>query len=585
MSVSDWLERACVQVWRPGRDSSRDIRLDLYWLLGLGLLLIGVGLGLRDPWPADEPRFALVARDMALSGQWLIPMIGGDTYADKPPLFFWMIGAFYLLTGSLRVAFLLPSLLAALASIALIYDLGRRLWNREAGLAAALLLLGTVQFVWQARQAQIDATVCFWIVLGLYGLIRHLLLGSDWRWYYLGCAAAGFGVITKGVGFLPLLILIPCFLLRDRRWTPRPVLLQPGQSAWRWALGPVAMLAAICVWFVPMIIASLSSPALAAYRDEILFQQTIDRYSNSWIHVKPFWYFLINVIPPLWLPASALIPWAVPRWREAWRGGDLRIALLLCWVVLVVLFFSFSTGKRGVYILPALPALCLAMGPVLAQRWNRVGVRQVFLGLALFISAVCLLMAAYTLLKPELRTQVATRYGIDPPGPLLCIGVLSAVLCSLTRVRHAAVAWFGTLLITLSIVGLWISPAMNFIRSSEVFVRKVESMTRSIAELGMVAYGEENLLMSRRTTVNFGHSRWRQWEQEADDAAAWFAARPGRVLLIDEAVRQRCFAHGTLQSLQDGLGATWYLATAGVDAACVQRGRIEAALTYVSPAR
>ncbi len=92
MSVSDWLERACVQVWRPGRDSSRDIRLDLYWLLGLGLLLIGVGLGLRDPWPADEPRFALVARDMALSGQWLIPMIGGDTYADKPPLFFWMIG-------------------------------------------------------------------------------------------------------------------------------------------------------------------------------------------------------------------------------------------------------------------------------------------------------------------------------------------------------------------------------------------------------------------------------------------------------------------------------------------------------------
>ncbi len=582
-SVSDWLERACLRIWRPGESSSHDIRLDLYWLLGLGLLLMGVGIGLRDPWPADEPRFALVARDMVLGGQWLIPMIGGDTYADKPPLFFWMIGCFYLLTGSLRVAFLLPSLLAALASVALTYDLGRRLWNREVGFAAALLLLGTVQFVWQGRQAQIDATVCFWIVLGLYGLARHLLLGPDWRWYYIAGAAAGFGIITKGVGFLPLLILIPYFALRDARWAPRPVLLQSGHSAWRWALGPVAMLAAICVWFAPMIIASMSSPQLAAYRDEILFQQTIDRYANSWIHVKPFWYFLTNVIPPLWLPASALIPWAIPRWRAAWRGRDLRIALLLCWVLLVVLFFSFSTGKRGVYILPALPAFCLTLAPSLAQLWARVGVRRVLLGLAILISAVCLLLATYALLKPEMRAQTLAQYGIDPPGPLFCIGVPSAVLCALARVRHAAVAWLGTLAVVLCVVGLWINPEMNAIRSSEAFVHRVESMTRSVAELGLVAYSEENLLMSRRTTVNFGHSRWRQWEQEADDAAAWFAAKSGRVLLINEPVRQRCFAQSTAQSLQDGNGETWYLISAGVDAACVQRGHLEAALTYEPP--
>jgi 4-amino-4-deoxy-L-arabinose transferase-like glycosyltransferase len=57
--------------------------------------------------------------------------------------------------------------------------------------------------------------------------------------------------------------------------------------------------------------------------------------------------------------------------------------------VLVVLFFSFSTGKRGVYILPALPAFCLILAPVLVQLWTRAGVRRVFLGLAVFISAVC----------------------------------------------------------------------------------------------------------------------------------------------------------------------------------------------------
>ncbi|MGE0115111.1 MAG: ArnT family glycosyltransferase [Steroidobacteraceae bacterium] len=583
MTSGTVLDRWCQRMWRPGGNSPQDIRLDLYWLLGLGLLLMGIGIGLRDPWPADEPRFALVARDMVLSGQWLIPMIGGDPYADKPPLFFWMMASVYKLTGSLRIAFLLPSLLASLASVALVYDLGRRLWHREAGLAASLLLLGTVQFVWQGRQAQIDATSCFWIVLGLYGLLRHLLLGPNWRWYYLGCAAAGFGIITKGVGFLPLLVLIPYFLLRDARWAPRPRLLHSGQSAWRWALGPVAMLAAICVWFVPMIIVSITSQQLAAYRDEILFKQTIHRYASSWIHVKPFWYFVTEVIPPLWLPASALSLWIIPRWRDAWRAHDLRIALLLGWALLVLLFFSFSTGKRGVYILPALPAFCLALAPYLAQSWLRAGVRRVLFGLAVFIAVVCLLLAGYSLLTPGMRAKTLDLYGIDPPGPLLCIGLLGALLCALTRVRHAAVAWLGTLIIVLSVVGLWISPAMNSIRSSEAFVRQVEALTAATPELGWVAYSEEHLLMAHRPIVNFGHSRWREWEQEADDAAAWFAAKNGRMLLVKEPVRQRCFARSTLQPLQDGSDEAWFLVSAGVDPACVQRGHLQAALVYSPP--
>ncbi len=99
------------------------------------------------------------------------------------------------------MSFLLPSLLAGIGTVLLVYDLGRRLWNREAGLWAALVLLFTVQFTLQARLAQIDATLCFWVTLSLYGLLRHLLLRSGWGWYALGAFAAGLGVITKGVGF------------------------------------------------------------------------------------------------------------------------------------------------------------------------------------------------------------------------------------------------------------------------------------------------------------------------------------------------------------------------------------------------
>jgi len=64
-SGSTWLDR----LLRAGRASDRDVLLDLLALIVLALLLMATGLGLRDPWPADEPHFALVAQDMLRSGE------------------------------------------------------------------------------------------------------------------------------------------------------------------------------------------------------------------------------------------------------------------------------------------------------------------------------------------------------------------------------------------------------------------------------------------------------------------------------------------------------------------------------------
>ena len=97
---------------RPGRSDASAVRLDLCWLIGLACVLIGAGLGLRDPWPADEPRFALIARDMLATGDWLVPRVAADLYSQKPPMYFWLMAASMALTGSLRVGFLLPSLIA-----------------------------------------------------------------------------------------------------------------------------------------------------------------------------------------------------------------------------------------------------------------------------------------------------------------------------------------------------------------------------------------------------------------------------------------------------------------------------------------
>jgi 4-amino-4-deoxy-L-arabinose transferase-like glycosyltransferase len=542
---------------------------DLLWLCALTLLLIATGIGLRDPWPPDEPRFALIARDMVATGDWLLPRVGGEVYADKPPLFFWLVASGLEATSSLRIAFLLPSLLAAFGCVVLVYDLGRRLWNREAGLAGALALLFTVQFVWQARHAQIDATLCFWTTFSLYGLLRHLLLGPAWRWYTIGWTAAGLGVITKGVGFLPLLVLVPFAILRDPRWQPRKA---SGGGA-RWLLGPLAFVAAISIWLVPMLIAAHDNPTLAAYRDEILFEQTIQRYGNAWHHHQPFWYFLVEVIPAFWLPLTLLLPWLFAHWRDALRAFDLRIALLASWIVIVVLFFSISAGKRGVYVLPAVPALALLSAPYLVQLATRRGAQRAMFGLAVAVSVLCAALSIYFSLRPDKRADLVDSYGLDPLGPPVLMTIVGAAICAIARPRRGFHAFAAVLTAMLLIVSFWTNPQLNDARSGESFVAGVEQAADPRRELGLVAFKEQYVLHARRPIVHFGHARWREEEQEMADAALWLSERAGRQLVINEEARAACFSNAPTQSLGKANRSEWYLVREGADPSCVARGK------------
>jgi 4-amino-4-deoxy-L-arabinose transferase-like glycosyltransferase len=578
-----------------GSSTSRDLLIDCLLLLALGLMLIATGIGLRDPWPADEPRFALIARDMALSGDWLLPRVGGDVYADKPPLYFWLMAALFQLTGSLRAAFLIPSLLSALACVLLIYDLARRLWNRETGLLAGALLLLTVQFVWQARQAQIDATLCFWTTLSLYGLLRHLLLGPQWRWYVIGWVAAGFGVITKGVGFLPLLILVPFALLRGPSWSltyrdvgngdlvgniDRPRMAQG--SAMLWISGPLAFLLAIAVWLVPMLLAASSDPRIAVYRDEILFHQTLDRYANAWQHREPFWYFIVNVIPLLWLPLTAMLPWLVPSWRRALRARDLRIALLLAWVAIVVLFFSVSPGKRGVYVLPAVPALVLACAPYTFELLAKKGIQRALFAIAVVIGVICTIAVAYVSIREDKRAELISSYGLDPLGPAALIACAALLICVITRPARGAIAYASVLASVLLVVSFWVNPVMNPTRSGQAFARRIEQLSNPAREIGIVAFNEQYLLQLRRPIVHFGHARWREREQEAFDAARWLSEDPHRQLIVTDYARTLCFPALRATDLGEANRIHWFLVEGAPLESCVARGRSGVALTYAA---
>lgn len=564
---------------RPAANGAPRTGRDLLVLLLLGTVLFGAGLGMRDPWPADEPRFALIARDMTASGDWLFPRVGGDLYQDKPPVFFWAIAGFYEITGELRVAFLLPSLLAALGTLLLVYDLGRRLWSREAGFAAALLLAVSLQFVMQARAAQIDMLLTFFATAALYGIARHLLAGPDWRAYALGGFAAGVGVITKGTGFLALLLVLPFFALRRLGFAG----LWEGRGGARWWLAPAAALVAIACWFVPMVVAvGLSGDAgLEAYRDELLLKQTVTRYAAAWHHHEPWYYFVLNVIPGLWLPGTALLPWLVPRWRDAWRARDGRPWLLLGWVLLVVAFFSASAGKRGVYVLPALPAFALACGPYLASIAARRGPQAIVFAVAAAVVLLAGGAAAYLeVLRPDRLAELGERYDVTSAAPLAVIAAAGAIVLAALRPRRGLAAWAGLLAAVVVVQGYWINPMMNGSRSGRDFVEALDRAAPPPAEVGLVAYKEQYLLQVRRPVTNFGHRRGFDPEQEDRDAARWLNAAPGRALVVSGRRLEPCFSASPAEPLVHANREDWYLVRAPADAACVAAGKASAALYY-----
>jgi 4-amino-4-deoxy-L-arabinose transferase-like glycosyltransferase len=561
---------------------------DLLWLL-LGLLIIvGTGLGIRDPWPADEPRFASLARDMAQSGEWLFPRVGGDLYQDKPPLYFWLLTLSYTLFGSVKASFLLPSFLAAGGILFLVYDFGRRTVSREAGLSAAILVLCSLQFVLATRGAQIDPTLCLLTTFSIYALLRHLLLGHGWRWYLLAGFAAGLGVFTKGVGFLPVLMLIPFFLLRGFGWNGLAKL-DAGTLGWRWWLAPLAMLFAISLWFVPMLLAASSgSPEYAAYRDEILFKQTVGRYAAAWHHVKAWYYFLVEVIPALWLPWSVLLFWLAPGFKAAFARRDARVWLPLGWVLLVLLFFTMSPGKRGIYILPALPALALASMPLLGEVLARRGVR-----VAGYVLGIGFLLAGLALLIGHAAGAAFARRALEDANLASATALYVFVaLCGagllIARWRQPLLAWpaaLGALTITFS---YFIAPAMNGERSGRDFVSAALAQVQPGEELGLVAYKEQFLLYLDRPTTNFGHRRWQEGPQEAFDAAAWLNAAPGRVLLVpDDQLKPRGSSVECFPANRTAVGTSsrdhWFLVRAPAAAECAALGNSARAIGY--PAR
>lgn len=550
----------------------------VFWFFAIAFVLLFAGYGLRDPWPADEPRFVLVAKQMVESGQWLFPHRGQELYPDKPPVYFWLLSAAHALTGSWRWSFLLPSLLSGMAVLWLTFDLGRRLWNPRSGLWAAVAVLASLQFLYQFKRAQIDPTLVAMTTAAFYLIARHLLERRDWRLLYGGFLLAGLGVITKGVGFLPLLALAPLALYRRYGFAPLTPA-QPG-DVWRWTAAFGFLLLPIALWLGAIVTLGLTSgnPEHAEYLRNILFKQTAERYANPWHHHEPFWYFA-EIIALFWLPFSLAGFWLWRPWRAAFAQRDLRTMLPLVWGLLVVLFFSLSSGKRDMYILPALPAFALAAAPYLQDVSERAGFRRLLLGFVLLLGVLLAGLGAAALHgQAGFAEKLIAERGLGEEVRwlwwMLCaVGAIALLAGLRLRTRGALAA------AAIALSGVWLGyglvahPVLDASSSASALMQRAYVQAGPGTEIGLVAWKEQNLLQARGRVTEFGFRRAER--EQLARGIAWMMQSPRtRLLMVNEIAALDCVDFGGTGTLplEKANRRSWWLVNSQAVTRCRPSG-------------
>lgn len=337
-------------------------RKNLYLALGFAVLtmavyLTGIGIPLLGP---DEPRYSQVAREMFERGDWVTPTLGGFDWFEKPALLYWMQIAAYNIFGVSEFAARLGPALFGLGTVFFLWLAGREVRESEgedfAGRVAVVgaSALGLIAF---SRGASFDITLTFPITASMVSFFiwdhryREAKSGGT-KFLALFFAFAGVALIAKGlVGILFPYAIVASYFVLSRRMPPAKLIF-----AFVW--GTLLCCLVASAWYLPM------------YRvngwkfvDEFIIQHHFQRYtSNKYLHPQPFWFFWV-VFPLLtlpWMPFFFATVWRALKRITGRDGSGEPLSPLavfaFAWMLVILVFFSFSGSKLPGYVLPALPA-------------------------------------------------------------------------------------------------------------------------------------------------------------------------------------------------------------------------------------
>ncbi len=182
------------------------------WLgLAFGLTILSLFTGLQVlELRAEEPRRAVIAMEMVLSGNWLVPQIHGEAYYNKPPLFNWLLAVFFTLFGSFEEWVVrLPSLLAFVGTAVLNFFVVRRFISREVALLSSLFYLTAADILYYGavNAGEID----LFFALLVYGqIIAIFAFREKKKWgllFVVSYLLAALVFLTKGVPSLAFQVL------------------------------------------------------------------------------------------------------------------------------------------------------------------------------------------------------------------------------------------------------------------------------------------------------------------------------------------------------------------------------------------
>ncbi len=314
---------------------------------------------LRDFNPDNELRYLQIADEAIGNGSIFTFSYQGETYADKPPLYIWLVMLSRLILGKHSMLLLsLFSLIPAFVTIG-VMDRWAGLSKPSDRVGVAFMMMTCALFLGASVFLRMDMLMTMFIVLALHSFWK-LYEGNGKQgilmpvWIFLA-------LFTKGpVGLLMPVLSITVFLLVKRKG--REIGRYLGWKTW-------GIIAGLCaVWFTGAYLEGGRE-----YLDNLLFHQTLGRAINSFSHKAPFWYYFAAVwyvtAPYMFLLVGSIVASFKGIGKEDRQDKE---TFFLVTVTATFVMLSLFSGKLAVYLVPVMPFMVLLFIEVLKRTgWKK----------------------------------------------------------------------------------------------------------------------------------------------------------------------------------------------------------------------
>lgn len=500
----------------------------------------------------DEGRNAEVAREMKVSGAWLVPTYNGLPYLDKPAFYFKAVALSLAVFGDNELGARMPSALFGLGVLLVTGLFARRELGLRNAALAVLVVATTPLFISQARLVIFDiALACFVCASIVAGYVAETVEGpARRRWYLAGAAAAGLATLVKGpVGFLVPLVVLAAHHAVERRWRALGRLVHP--------LHILVLLVVVMPWFLGL---SRAHPDFPHYG---LVEESFKRFTTPQFRRTQPVYFYPLVIAGTFFPWSLLLPATALAAIRRWTSLPQVTRFCIVWCVTVVVFFSLSKSKLPAYILSIVTPFGLLMaqfaGAALDDPQGRAA--RSLRGTARALAVVCgLLAVALVIAAPQTgllpRPIEIPRVDLTPflPSllPMLLLLVLTG-LCgavgALRRDPRLALLAFALLPVLLIPLGSGVFSAIFERRSTRAMAARLSGLPAD-TEFAFLRCFPNGLPFYLRKTgtlittdggeltsnyVQYALKRATEWPPgvvRAEDFDRWLATRRGPVYLM-----------------------------------------------------